>query len=241
MDFALVVSTFVVIFLAELGDKTQLAAMAASAGSKQPLAVLIGASCALVLSSVLAVAAGSLIGSRVPVRYIKIAAGLMFIVFGILYIREAFVPEKEVQPVSQLQRGDVHSASVTMIARAFEERELKMLIAVKEALQSDECRQVLDRIIEEEKNHLKILGGIDSIAVQLSADEKHKLSPLNAAYACRGDDSCLVRDLYEREMAMAAFYRLMSEKSRITAVREILQSLYTDELTHAETIRKLTV
>jgi putative Ca2+/H+ antiporter (TMEM165/GDT1 family) len=47
MDWRLLVTTFAMIFLAEMGDKTQLAAMALSAESKKPLTVLLGASLAL--------------------------------------------------------------------------------------------------------------------------------------------------------------------------------------------------
>jgi putative Ca2+/H+ antiporter (TMEM165/GDT1 family) len=48
MDWKLILSTFGVIFLAELGDKTQLAAVTLSASTRKPLAVFIGASLALV-------------------------------------------------------------------------------------------------------------------------------------------------------------------------------------------------
>ncbi len=47
MDWRVMITTFGVIFLAEMGDKTQLAAMTMAAESKKPLAVLIGASLAL--------------------------------------------------------------------------------------------------------------------------------------------------------------------------------------------------
>jgi len=91
VDLKLIISTFFLIFLAELGDKTQLTALAASAGCNKPLSVLLGASLALVFSSVLAVAIGSLIGEHFPVKYVKLAAGVLFIVFGVLCIKEAIV------------------------------------------------------------------------------------------------------------------------------------------------------
>jgi len=47
MDWRVLLTTFGVIFLAEMGDKTQLAAMTMSAQSKRPWAVFIGASLAL--------------------------------------------------------------------------------------------------------------------------------------------------------------------------------------------------
>jgi putative Ca2+/H+ antiporter (TMEM165/GDT1 family) len=57
MDWKALVSTFGVVFLAELGDKTQLATFALTASGRSKTAVLIGSASALVLTSVLAVAA----------------------------------------------------------------------------------------------------------------------------------------------------------------------------------------
>ena len=53
MDFPLLISTFLTVFLAELGDKTQLATVAISGTSNRPLAVFLGSSSALVLASLL--------------------------------------------------------------------------------------------------------------------------------------------------------------------------------------------
>ena len=53
MDLTLLISTFLTVFLAELGDKTQLATVALSGTSNRPLAVFLGSSSALVLASLL--------------------------------------------------------------------------------------------------------------------------------------------------------------------------------------------
>ncbi len=84
--------TFILIFLAELGDKTQLAAMAKTADSPDNImakwVVFLAASLALVASTFIAVFLGHLLKAVVPdERYIKIAAGALFLIFGfsILY------------------------------------------------------------------------------------------------------------------------------------------------------------
>ena len=51
MNLALLLSTFATVFLAELGDKTQLATVAISGTSNRPLAVFLGSSSALVLQA----------------------------------------------------------------------------------------------------------------------------------------------------------------------------------------------
>ena len=83
--------TFSVIFLAELGDKTQLAALSAAASKPDSkLAIFLGSAAALALTSLIAVVAGDAI-SRLPGfgRYVKFAAGALFIVFGVVTIVEA--------------------------------------------------------------------------------------------------------------------------------------------------------
>ena len=53
MILSLLLSTFLTVFIAELGDKTQLATLTISGTSNRPLAVFLGSSCALVLASLL--------------------------------------------------------------------------------------------------------------------------------------------------------------------------------------------
>ena len=75
-------SAFLMIFLAELGDKTQLSTFAFASQSKSPLSVFLGASLALVLSSLIGVALGGLIGRFVPERVMKVLAAVVFLAFG---------------------------------------------------------------------------------------------------------------------------------------------------------------
>jgi putative Ca2+/H+ antiporter (TMEM165/GDT1 family) len=86
MDLRILFTTFGMIFLAELGDKTQLATLAFAAESKSRIAVFIGSACALVLTSLLAVILGSAVVRFVPANYIKIGAGTLFIVLGLWMI-----------------------------------------------------------------------------------------------------------------------------------------------------------
>ena len=74
---------FVSVFLAELGDKTQLATMLfASDQGLSRWGVLVAAAGALLLSTVLAVVAGGWLGTWLSARHLKIAAGLGFIAIG---------------------------------------------------------------------------------------------------------------------------------------------------------------
>ncbi|MDP3059077.1 MAG: TMEM165/GDT1 family protein [bacterium] len=79
-------TTFGLIFLAELGDKTQLATFLLVAQNKSALAVFLGASSAMVLASLMAVLAGGAISKIIPANYIQNGAGVLFIVMGVLLL-----------------------------------------------------------------------------------------------------------------------------------------------------------
>jgi Ca2+/H+ antiporter, TMEM165/GDT1 family len=90
MDWRVFLTTFGVIFLAEMGDKTQLAAMTMAAETKKPWAVFIAAALALAAVSAIGVAVGSLLGNYLPIVWIKRVAALAFILIGVLILTGKF-------------------------------------------------------------------------------------------------------------------------------------------------------
>ena len=84
MDMKLFMVVFATVFLAELGDKTQLATMLfATKQSVSLITIFVGASLALMTSTGLAVLGGSVISQYVDPRYLSYAAGAGFILIGI--------------------------------------------------------------------------------------------------------------------------------------------------------------
>jgi len=86
MDWRVLLTTFGVIFLAEMGGKTQIAAMTMAAEKKSPWEVFIAASLALVAVSAIGVIVGSMLSQYLPLEWIKRAAGVAFIVIGVLVL-----------------------------------------------------------------------------------------------------------------------------------------------------------
>ncbi len=78
----ILLTTFTTVFLAELGDKTQLATVAISGTSNKPIAVFLGSASALVLASFIAVLAGSSIAAMIPSNILKILASIGFLAIG---------------------------------------------------------------------------------------------------------------------------------------------------------------
>jgi len=84
MDWKIFATVFGTVFLAELGDKTQLATVLfASKGAASLWTVFIAASAALVVTSAIGVAAGAAVAQYVNPKYLSYAAGVGFIAIGI--------------------------------------------------------------------------------------------------------------------------------------------------------------
>lgn len=79
-------SAFILVFLAELGDKTQLSTMLLASKSDSIWHTFIGSACALVLSSFIGVLAGSVINKYIPASYVQTFSGVAFLVVGLLLL-----------------------------------------------------------------------------------------------------------------------------------------------------------
>ena len=89
MDIQAMVPIFSGVFLAELGDKTQLATLCYTVqGGLGRLEVFLAASAALVLATGLGVAAGRAAGLLAEPEFLKAGAGLVFLIFGLVFLRE---------------------------------------------------------------------------------------------------------------------------------------------------------
>jgi putative Ca2+/H+ antiporter (TMEM165/GDT1 family) len=89
MDIKMMLTTFGLVFLAELGDKTQLATFCLSADCDSTTSVFLGSAGALVLSSLIAVICGATFSRYFPANYIKLGAGFFFVVVGIVTLVSA--------------------------------------------------------------------------------------------------------------------------------------------------------
>lgn len=84
MEYKLLLTVFATVFLAELGDKTQIATMLfATDKAVSKLTVFLGASLALILASAIGVLAGGVISQYVSEKHLHFVAGLGFIAVGI--------------------------------------------------------------------------------------------------------------------------------------------------------------
>lgn len=92
IDWQLLGLTFITVFLAEIGDKSQLAAIALGGSSKSPIAVFFGSVTALITTSLIGVLAGGAAAQFIPTQLLK---GLAAIGFAVLAVRLLWHPTPE--------------------------------------------------------------------------------------------------------------------------------------------------
>ena len=95
MILNLLLSTFLTIFIAELGDKTQLATLTMSGTSNKPLAVFLGSSTALVFASLLGALAGGSISNFIPELILKSIASITFFIISIRLFINSFNSDEQ--------------------------------------------------------------------------------------------------------------------------------------------------
>ncbi len=86
MDWKIFGTAFLTLFLAELGDKTQLAVITMTASTEARVSVFLGASLALIVVTLLGVLLGGLLTQWIPVEWLQRIAALAFISIGVLML-----------------------------------------------------------------------------------------------------------------------------------------------------------
>ncbi len=84
MNWKVFFTTFGAVFLAELGDKTQLAGLNLAAQSRMPFLVFLGSVSAYAVVTLITVAVGDTLTKFISIEYIRYAAASLFIIIGIL-------------------------------------------------------------------------------------------------------------------------------------------------------------
>jgi putative Ca2+/H+ antiporter (TMEM165/GDT1 family) len=95
MDWNVLLTTFGLVFVAELGDKTQLAVLTQTCKYRRPWAVFAGAGLALTAVTGLGAAAGQFLSLLVPSHVLRWIAAAAFVVMGVLVAREAAMDGEE--------------------------------------------------------------------------------------------------------------------------------------------------
>lgn len=232
MAWRILFASFGLVFLAELGDKTQLAALAFSAQSQRPWSVFIGTCCALILSSALAVGCGSLLARFINPKYLELGAGVMFVVVGLILLvnmaRRAPVEQEEAAPAQEL--GMV-SRFVLQQAVPFETELAEFAAAQAEQVADPRLRQELLAVAEAHRHH-----GESLTVMPLDEQDKLPATVERLQNEVRQAESELAESdpvalVIRKQEACAEFYIALASLVKIHAARDVLRSLATEEIT----------
>ena len=92
MDWKIFATVFGTVFLAELGDKTQLATLLFAADKEvSKTTVFLASAAALVLAAAIGVLAGSVLGKYINPKHLQIVAGIGFVAIGLWTLRAAWM------------------------------------------------------------------------------------------------------------------------------------------------------
>ena len=86
--FSIFLTTFTTIFIAELGDKTQVATLMLSAESGKPIIVFVGSSLALISSSIVGVLLGKFLSQKVSPKKFALFTGILMIIISLFLAYE---------------------------------------------------------------------------------------------------------------------------------------------------------
>jgi rubrerythrin len=251
MNWQIFFSTFLLIFLAELGDKTQLAVMAQSAGSSSKWIVFIAGSVALILSTAIGVLAGDLISRFVPdMRVIKLCGGVMFLLFGALMLVD-LCRKKEPEVVTDGQVttvSDWMSRHVIQHAAVFEEAAVKHYQELAAGEKDSRARDIFEWLAKEEMVHLNAMkSGMlvstkeDEIAMThaIIGDMPPIKKLLLESGAAEVSSRQQIIEVIEGEEAQVQFYKALAAHCKIPRLRDTFAALAVAEGRHVEKLRGL--
>jgi len=248
MNWQIFFSTFLLIFLAELGDKTQLAVLAQSAGSSSRWTVFFAGSLALVFSTAVGVLAGSTLRKIVPdMNIVRACGGVMFLIFGVLMLVDVVRARKE-EPISKEVSVslDWMSRHVIQHAAAFEAAAASKykLLAAKEI--NKEKRELYNWLVQEEEDHFRAMkAGMvvsqDEDFIPMTKAIADEMPPIKRMLMENDDTARSSRDeileAIDGEEAMVQFYEALARHCKIPRLKDTFHALAAAEQLHADKLK----
>jgi Ca2+/H+ antiporter, TMEM165/GDT1 family len=231
LNWRILFGSFGLVFLAELGDKTQLAALAFSAQSQRPWSVFFGTSLALICSTALAVSCGSLLTRIIPPKYLELGAGVMFVVVGLILL----VNMARRAPVEQEGEATAHEPGVVsrfVLQQVVPfEADLASFAAAQAERTTDEylCSELL-AVADAHRHHGLSLGTIPCHEQdQLPANAARVRETIERAEQELGESDPVAMVIRKQEAA-AEFYISLAGMAKIHAARDVLRDLAAEEI-----------
>lgn len=238
----LFISTFLMIFLAELGDKTQLSVIGRAAEPAAKWTVFTASSLALVLSTLLAVQAGAWLTRHVDPRYVKIAAGVLFLGIGGLVLIEGLRPARAAVPAVSAKPLGALGRFVLSQASRFEQSAFSDYRELAARASRPDVRETLLALAGEEQDHFRRIADLAQAHAEAPLPES-VVAALPSAEAVTHDvaahDDPILGHAIEHETATAAFYAELARGTALPALKRAFAALAAAEQDHVARLQAL--
>lgn len=253
MDWKTLLLSFSIVFLAELGDKTQLTALTLTTSrGGGTWAVFIGASVALVCTTAIAVLCGSFLTRFLPERYLHLGSAVLFIIIGVALLANMAWRNGQagagaavktgaagaVQPESSGVKPSLLKALIIRQVTAYERDLVADIDRHLRGMAPGPGQDLLRQLAAAHRQHGKDIAAMADISADDGpgvdhAGEIHGM--LGKLHACScSDDREPVQNIIRRQEAAAEFYVALAQIVDLHAVRDLLRRLAAHELRLAE-------
>jgi hypothetical protein len=252
MDWKTLLLSFSIVFLAELGDKTQLTALSLTTSrGGGTWAVFVGASLALVSTTALAVLCGSFLSRHLPEKYLHLGSALLFIVMGVaLLVGMVWKSGSKAAPLAPAL-GTQPLATQSAMARRPSLREgllIRQLAAFERRLVADmdkeiarmpdcDCRRALQAMAETHRAHSRTVIAMREQARKESPSLEHAgeiSGMMDKLCQCSEDIQEPIEALVRKQEAAAEFYVALAQLVSQHQLRDELRRLAREELRMAD-------
>ena len=240
MNPKLFFSIFCLIFMAELGDKTQLAVMAKSAAGDK-WTVFFAATLALACSTLVAVLFGSALEKFIDPKYIKMGAGCLFVIFGLIIIYTVVRGEEpETVEVTAPAHGLMARVAFEMAAE-FEAAAADDYDRLADDCDTPALKGLLMKLANEERSHLDQVrkGLVDFNEHTIPETDDAAIPAIETlAHDVSEKDKPIVEHAIEHELATAGFYEALAKASSFQGLKSVFGALAAEEREHARHLQE---
>lgn len=248
MDWKTLLLSFSIVFLAELGDKTQLTALTLTTSrGGGAWAVFIGASLALVCTTALAVLCGSLLTRFLPERLLHLGSAVLFIIIGVALLanmawRNGQVAAKTeadgataVQPEASSVKPSLLKSLIIRQATAYERDLVADIDRQLQSMPPGPSQELLRQLAAAHRQHGQDIAAMADMTPTDGnhAGEIHGMLEKLQACSC-SDAHEPMQNIIRRQEAAAEFYVALAQIVDLHEVRDLLRRLAAHELSLAE-------
>lgn len=249
MNWQLFFSTFVLVFLAEMGDKTQMTVLCQTATTSSKWTIFIAGALALTAATAIGVLAGSILRRYIPdVRWIRCIGGTLFLIFGCLMLVDVFQSRRSAaarkNPIEAKIAPGWLGHSIVQQTEILERFSFSDYGSLAQTSLDPVEKDVLKQLEKEEQWHHEAMLCAMAQGVEKDIPFTEKMASLLPKpaeiilLACRAKNP--IKQAISNELAMAHYYRVLADQVTEKRLQDTFAGLSVAEENHAKRLEALT-